>query len=509
MITLRHLRRPAALAAGIAATGALAAFGSSPAFATDSQIYGSGGAIQNQLENDITIPDWHAAAPTVNTPDPIFTATTANAGFTEFGNGTGSFDFTQDPTADALSPAELDTYVATDSPATGPLSTTGSQLYEANQASKAGGATGTDEIVVPIAQVPLDVLLSLPAGITLNSSQTLSLTNELVDQIYAGTVPAWTSTPTYSKDTWGALLSWLGLTKITSGSPTVGQFLDSGGGSTTIDVEVRKNGAGATLNVKNYVSSVDALGKWSNWGSTTIDDNAYGTSEWPSGATINASPGNSTDATEVLAVDGTPGNVGYGTAGDAAYNTTPFTDEPTSSTDAPTVGGTKSASHQILYALVQDNGVAGDNDLSTDKNSGTPEYANPEGSGSSGNLYTGADININGGDSSWVGSWTVPSNFKTGTWYPTEGSDPDVYDHSGASTTYYGLESVLWALSWNNFADLPSSVNYTADAAATTASFIQWEVSSTGQSDINSSYYYNELPSAILTDAQTAASDVG
>jgi hypothetical protein len=393
----------------------------------------------------------------------------------------------------------------------GPATASETGLYEARQAS------GTDEIAVPVAQVPLDVLLSLPAAITLNSSQKISLTNALVSDLYADTVPAGGS---YHDNTWGSLLTDAGLAPISSGSPTTGQFLDTGnlsaktGGWTPISVEVRQNGADTTQALKNYLFEIDSSAYLDTdvWVSPIFEDNnAYGLNEWPrelSGETnylADPSPGNRTDAEEVLATDGTPGAVGYATAGDAAYNSgggTSYTDfavTPTSSTDPPKAGDSDSASHQILYAQLQDNGV-----------SATPVYANPEGSGGNGNLYTGSHLNVNGDEPSYVGSWTVPYTLKTGSWAPTEASDPDVYHHSGEHT-YYGLELVLWNLSWYEFAALPlqTKANYTTQAGATAAAFIQFETSSAGQSDINSSgYYYAELPSAILADAQGAAAEV-
>jgi hypothetical protein len=506
MITLRHLRRPAALAAGVAVTGALAAFGSAPAFATSyTQIYGSGAAIQNQLFNNILIPDAKTTAPWDITPEPVFTATSSGAGFSEFGNTTGKLDLTQDPTADALSPAQLDAWVATDSPPTGPVATAGTQLHEANLAS------GTDEIVVPTAQTPLDVLLSTPSALTLYSKQKIKLTALLLSELYAGTLPSQTSLSVghpYPEGSWGALLVGLGLTPETSNStPPSGDFYENGssssstGGWTPISVEVRKNGAGATLNLKDLLFNLDSSAYLNAgpWASPILqDENAYGTDEWPSTAPIlPASTGNTTDAAEVLAVDGTPGTIGYGTAGDAAANTTPFTNQPSASTDAPKAGGTSSASHQILYAQLQDNG-----------DNATPVYADPEGASNSGNLYTGADININGDDSSWVGSWTVPSNLVTGSWAPTEASDPDVYDHSGGTTAYYPLESILYELSWSNFSDLGSDYSNDTEVGFTAQQLVEFATSSTGQSDINSSDYYDELPSAVLTDAQDAAADV-
>jgi hypothetical protein len=491
MITLRHLRRPAALAAGLAATGALAAFGSAPALAlTETPIFASGATIQNQLQKTL-ISDWSFGS------DITWTATSAGDGFAEFGNTNGTLDPTQDPTAN---PA-LDAYVAVDNPP--------DNAY----LSDAATASGTSEVTVPIAATPLDVLLSLPAAIKLNTSTQISLTNALVSEIYSGGVPV--AGGYTGGDNWGSLLTDVGLTEITSGSPTTSQFLDTGtsaaktGGWTPITVEARKNGAGSTENLKDYLFLLDGSTYLNAgpWVSPIKDDaNAYNENEWPGGTTYlaSSSPNNNTDADEVLATDGTPGTVGYSTTGDAATNSdggnsyTDFKSTPSSSTDPPKVAGTASSSHQILYALVQDNGV-----------SASPKYADPEGSSDHGNLYTGSKININGADPTWVGSWTVPASYAGGTWYPTVASDPDVYDHAGKTSLYYPLEAVLWDLGWSSYTNPPYPSATAADIGFTVQQFHEFATnSSTGQSDINNSNYYSELPSAIVSDAQTAAGDL-
>jgi hypothetical protein len=467
MLSFRHLRRPVALVAGLVATGALAAFGSAPALAvTVTPIWSSGATIQNQLQSDVLIKDWTYGS------NVTWTSTSAGDAFAEFGNVTGSLDLTQDPTADkATGGPYLDGYVAVDSAPTGPYTTSKTNLYEAKAAAVAAGDNSDAyEVTVPVAQTGIEIPLSLPAKLTVSGQ--ILLTNKLLAELFAGTVPA---AGGYAANTWGALLTLAGAS-----------FTDTGGGSATIQVELRKNGAGATLVLKQYLNAVDKLGGWTDWTSIPIDENAYtqAEGEWPTGATVlPATGGNSSDPAEATAVWNTPGTVGYITTGDGYTQGFKATE---------TTGGD---SQEVLYALVQDNGV-----------SGTPIYANPEGT-TDGNVYIGSNINING--SGGVGSWTVPSNLKNGTWSPTYASDPSVYTDAGASNTtaYYPIVSVLYDLGWYDYTGL----QYTnvLNSGYTAQQFLKFATGSTGQSDIDeSAYYLAELPSAILSSAQTAASDV-
>jgi hypothetical protein len=113
MTTLKDMRRPIALAAGIVVMGALASFGSTPAFATYSQIYGSGASIESQLQNNILIPDSGIS------PAPIFTPDGDLSGLTEFGNAIGLLNPTEDPVAGRLYPPQLDAYVTAGTPPDG------------------------------------------------------------------------------------------------------------------------------------------------------------------------------------------------------------------------------------------------------------------------------------------------------------------------------------------------------------------------------------------------------
>jgi hypothetical protein len=479
----RHPRRARLFAVGLLVIGALAAFGSAPAFSY-TKIYGSGAALQSLLQKNILIPKSAQLGGFVT-----FTATTSGGGYKEFGNQLPNPSTPEPsklrPKEDNTAYPELDAYVATDS---GPST---SELENAREAATGSKLSPEEnEIAVPVAQTPLDVLLSLPSAVTLNAAQNVDLPGPLTGQLFAGTVPASTD---YAANTWGALFEDLGLTKVTSGSPAVGQFLDSGGASTTITVEVRKNGAGTTVNLKQYLPLVDPA----DWSSFAPTANAYPTStEWPSSATIlPASTGNSTDQVEAAVVDDTPGTVGYATAGDASSNPgVAFTSVPLTSSD----GSPASASHQILYALLQDNytGAAGSRTL--------PVYADPEtNTTGTANIYTGSNIKVNGSSAGGVGSWVIPNSGGTfdagGTWSGTRASDPDVYEDSGDAIAYYPLVAVAFDLSWSDFSvgNLAGAYANPAAAQETTKAFLSFATSDTGQADILGESYYSPLPSDI------------
>jgi hypothetical protein len=478
MGTFKQMRRATAVAvAGLFAIGGLGV-ASAPASATT--IYGSGAALQGLLQNQL-IPD-------SGLTKIIFTATSSGAGFNEFGQNTGVLDTKQDPTAQAV--GQLDAYVATDS---------GPTVAQLINASKASG--GSQEITVPVAQTPLDILLSLPHGVVLNSTQNLDLRNLLLGQLFAGTVP---SKGGYATNTWGALLENLGLTETSSASPSVGQFNDTGAGdgSKTILVQVRKNGAGTTLNLKQYLQLVDST----DWGAFTPDQNAFPQStEWPAGATITASPGWSKDSDEVSAVDAIPGSVGYATQGDAAANVSvPFTNVPLQSTDS------KSTKHQLLYPLLQDDGTKAT----------SSKFADPE-NASKANVYSGANIQL-GSSGSGVGAWIVPTKSvdggfdQAGSWDGTRASDPDVFDHAG-SIKFYPLVAVAYDLAWDNYSTSILTPLYTlpspAAAQSLTQQYLEY-VTNGGQSKLSGPTYYAPLPSGgtglknIQNDASKAASDV-
>jgi hypothetical protein len=480
-------RRVALFAASLAFSGVLGTVASTPAFAfTETAIFGSGAALQNQLQNNVLIPNDTLAGPSVT-----FTATTSGAGFNEFGNNTGVLDPTQDPTASPV----IDSFVGTDSAPT------------LAQLATVKNAAGSDEVTVPVAQTPLDLIVNLPSSVKVGG--TLKLSNVLVSEAYGGTLP---SDSPYPANSWGALLLLSGLSVGSSSNGTT--FTDTGtlkngtGAYQQLQVEVRKNGAGTTQNVKDYEFAVNTLKGSGPWASPILDDsNAYGTNEWPSGASLKpTSTGNSTDAAEVSAVLANPGTLGYATAGDAAsggFTNTPQT-EPTTKT-------------QNLYALVQNNGVA---------TSGAT-YADPEANNTGQpNVFTGA-VNVNG--SGGVGNWNVPQGTSKynvlGSWAGTVASDPTVSGDGGKATNY-PIVAVAYDLSFLNFASLTvsGSSKPSSNAGPTTQDYLTWAatlknggqtaISTYGTAKGDDDFYYAPLPTGntginnVQADAATSAEAV-
>lgn len=242
MVPFTRLWRGVALAvACAAASAALLALGGTPAFALSLvQIYGSGASLQEQLQTDILIPDSGIS------PAPIYTSTTSGKGAAEFGFENSKLNLAEDPEADKA--GQLDGYIGQDSP---PSST---QLEHAKTAS------GSNAVTVPVAQTALALPLAFPVGIDFNAKQKFEIPLGQLAGVLSGTCPA--STP-YAKNTWGACLILIGLKPITIGSPSVGQFRELGtsgaktGGYTPLAIELRKNGAGTTLNLKQFLDQVE------------------------------------------------------------------------------------------------------------------------------------------------------------------------------------------------------------------------------------------------------------
>ncbi|HEV7938360.1 MAG TPA: hypothetical protein VGP18_10095 [Solirubrobacteraceae bacterium] len=489
-----YIRRDVLLACSIAAMAAITALGSaSTALATN--VCGSGATVQKSIQ-ELWIKEYKGAGTVA------YNATSSGEALADFGYTGGALtDDTKCPTS------ELDAYIGVDS---APNST---ELGLAETAANSGGSKITG-VEVPVGQVPLASLESAPTDIEVNESDELGLSNALAAELYAGTVPA---DGVYSANTWGALLlktwslvSGKELTVITSGSPTTGEFLDTGsssaktGGYTPITVQVRANGAGATLTLKQYLDDVDST----DWGSTTIDENTQGTNEWPSGATTAGF--NTTDSKEAEVTMNTPGDVGYATVGAAILIPNPFTClKPLDIIIAGVL-------HWAFIPDVQDN--EGD----------TPfEYASPclSESPEEANVYEGTKIGINGG--SGVGNWEVPETGgkfnPLGDWTagtkPSEYShawDPDVYLDAGSSNTetYYPLVIGLWDLGWSEYdaGNIAGLLTEPTQTGEDVSDYLEYVTGKAGQeAELSKSEYFAPLPTAgsgtanIDKDAQEAA----
>lgn len=366
-------RRLATLAACVGSTAALAALGSAgPAAASvvcKSGGFASGSSFQGTAMQTVWLQgaSWgtHSSctvAPTSSTM--TYTKSSSGQGLEEFGNGTGTLDATQDSVAfgsgsewkDAAGQV-LDWYVGTDDAPT---------PVELGEARVASGAKNPAEITIPAAQAPVSILLSLPLNCKIESGSAVDLNNTTIPQIWEGTNPPSGSDPGgihaqggYLIATWGALLTQLGYTKITSGTPESGQFLDEGGATgceEAIKPQVRQQASGTSFAFKSYLAQIDKP-LWQGYANDSVT--------WPSSAVIQSDPKTppaegtqNNDSGGHLSQDtaANPGSIGYANTADAAnVSNGGFTNAATSSTFG--VGGTTSP-HQLLYAEIQNNGLS-------------------------------------------------------------------------------------------------------------------------------------------------------
>jgi len=435
-----HLKIPisqgARLALWIAAIAVLATLGSvSTAFAV--KTCGSGATVQKSIQ-ELWITEYKALA----LPGTLaYNSTSSGEGLEDFGyveNASKKSELADDAKCGT---GELDGYIGVDSPPTK------AELELAKEAS--GGPEG---VVVPVGQVPLALLASAPTDIEVNETDSLAISNELAAEIYAGTVP---EKAPYPKNTWGALLllAWslvakAFLTSISSGSPTTGEFLDTGtagektGGFAPISVEVRANGAGATLVLKQYFVQGISSGSWTT-PLINVNDKTEGEKNWPT--TASQLGKNTTDSKEAELTANTAGDVGYSTLGAALLAPNPFSFLPLNIV----IGGVL---HFIWWWELEDN--FGDP---------TPQYANPAKSETTeeANVYAGTKINVNNKTPTNVGNWMVPESggkfVPLGDWVigasPTEYThawDPDVFLKSGEEL-FYPLVITLWDLGWSEY----------------------------------------------------------
>jgi hypothetical protein len=495
--------RQAALVA--ACLGISAAAGAAPAIASGpgENIFGQGSSLQKIAQQNIWTGTWHSTAADhsqlTNDPTATYTSTSSGGGLAEFGNTTGTLDLTQDANANngstnGYGKPVLDAFVGTDDPPTGPLTTSGTNLNNASLAATGSATTPVDEITVPVAQAPVAILVSLPTGIVAGTGSTLRLKDNILQMVWDNNVP---KTSDYAANTWGAWLERAGWHKVAS-SPGAQQFTDDGtatGGQQAITRQVRSSASGTSYTYKGFLH---LTGDPNYTSAFVVDDDTWPV---PTQNTGNAGGGN-------LVADTTadPGSTGYANLADAATATPAYT----GTVQATTTGGM----HQILYALIQDNWVG--------SSSTTPKFASPQ-STTAGlpNVYTGNNININGGTPSGVGFWTVPFSSgttfdATGTWGGTLASDPDVLDHAGQQR--YPIVAATYDLGWSKYSEAGSNTvsKYggasvqAAEAGRTANSYLRYLVTpSMGQTDLaNAHLYYARLPSKIDTFAATAVSHV-
>ena len=214
-----------------------------PAFASGSsmQTLLQPGFLKNYWSLTCSNPPYYYA----ETPEIFYTPTSSGEGLQVFGMGNEDGEggdqllADEDPTVKGLEgrkepcgpldigpPAScLDLFVGTDDPPTT------AQLENATTASggksdehePADGLRHRGAVVVPVAQAPIVVMLSLPAGCQIAEHSELDLTNVALGQLWEGEKAPSGEDPGgiqsqggYPADTWGALLTQLGYAKVGS-----------------------------------------------------------------------------------------------------------------------------------------------------------------------------------------------------------------------------------------------------------------------------------------------------
>ena len=460
-----------AMCVGTVLAGGL--IGSSAAVASGTlacnNVYASGASQQNTAQNSVWVPGFPTYSECSTTPTIKYTKTSNLPPYEEFGNGGNGFVTKEDPGAPS---GVLDGYVGIDdAPNSNALGNAETAAVEATLV----------ELTIPVAQSPIAVDLSLPAGCAIAEGGRVNIQNQYLDALWSTKVPAGGSDShnggaAYPANTWGAFFALIGQGGVTDSG--------TGGGTgceTPITLQVRSNAAGTSFEFKSYLGQIDST-EWAQYAS----DYDY----WPA-TTTNVN--NSSDGNEASDTAANPGSVGYtGLASAAGISGSPFTGKAVLVTD----GG--SASHQILWAQVQNNGTS----LSS------PGYGSPK--AASGNIGNCATTKITPGEAG------APYSV-TDSWSGILASDPDATHDLGGN--YYPLCSLLYDLAWKHY-EAPGLALYYDNATqgttaagieATVKNYLTYVTSSAageGQAAINSDYY-TSLPTPLLPKAQDAAAYIG
>jgi hypothetical protein len=447
-----HMRRRlATLAACVGTTTALAALGSAgTALATvncRAPGFASGSSFQKtaQLSVFLTSAGWgaHSNCSTAPTSSTItYTATASGPGLEEFGNTSGHFVPSKDPTAHAAELEEkgtkdaagnvLDWFVGTDDAPT---------PRELGEAALAAGTLHNQkaEITIPIAQEPAAIDLSLPASCKLQAGSAVDLNNTTLPQLWEGTKAPSGEDPGaiqpqggYAINTWGAFFTQLGYSKITSGTPESGQFLDEGGEhgcGQAIKPQVREAASGTTFVFKSYLAQVDPEA-WTGYASDAVS--------WPDSPVFQSDLKTESGETLLNETGGqlakntaaNPGSVGYTNTADSV--SVGFSNAATTSTFSTGAEGTHSPAHQILWVELQNNG------LSTEG----ATYEDPLLPASSiGNCETTKILPAEEG---------FPYSY-TDSWYGLLASDPNISADAGA--TDYSLCGLTYDLVFHHYSN--------------------------------------------------------
>jgi hypothetical protein len=469
----RKARRAIAAAASVGAVVAGGLLGSPAALASGSltcdNVYASGASQQNTAQNSVWLPGFPSYSECSATPTIKYTKTSNLPPFEEFGNGGNGFVPKEDPSAPS---GVLDGFVAIDDPPTaGDLGNAETAAVEATLV----------ELTIPVAQAPLSVDLSLPVACAIAEGGRVNIQNQYLNDLWSGKVPAGGVDPhngsaAYPENTWGAFFALIGQTGVTDSG--------TGGGTgceTPIALQVRSNEAGTSYEIKSYLNQLDSA-EWAPY-ATDYDF-------WPASTT---NTNNSSDGNEASDTAAAPGSIGYtGLASAAGISGSPFTGKAVFVTD----GG--SASHEILWAQIQNNGTS----LSS------PGYGSPKAaSGNIGNCGTSKDTPSEAG---------APYSV-TDSWTGVLASDPNATHDLGGN--YYPICTLLYDLAWKHY-EAPGLAAYydnvsqgttAAGVEATVKNYLTYVTSTAageGQAAINNDFY-TSLPTPLLPKAQEAAAYIG
>jgi hypothetical protein len=481
----RNRRRLAALAACAGASVALLAAAGPAAAKTvtcKSPGFGSGDSMQSiaQVEVWLTKTGWgeHSSCEEKPTSSTItYSHTSDGQAFEEFGDNNGTLHPEEDKVAyESKTGAKdsagqvLDWFVGVDDPPTT------AQLEEAKAAAGAGQLT---QITIPVAQAPIAVLLSLPTGCLIPAGSQLDLPNKTIGQLWEGTNKASGENPGgiqeqggYAAGTWGALLTQLGYEKTATNPPTeYDTFYDNGSSSgckQAIKPQVSSNVTGTAYAFKNYLSQINS----SVWGEYADDGK-----NWPSSAVVESDPLSKGSGSQLNDSNGhlsentaaNPGSVGYAdVAAPMQAGHGGFTYAAASSTFGTGTEG-KSASHQILWAEIQNNG--------TEKTGAI--YANP--------LLPANPI------ANCVTTKLIPQDkgfpfAVTESWHGIVATDPNISADAGPSD--YPICALTYDLVWHHYSDLDlfGKTGTAQDIANTVKDLFEY-ITGPGQTEIQSDGY--------------------
>jgi hypothetical protein len=439
------------LKGGLVVGASLLALGGS-AFAAGTRILGGGSSLQTIVQST-----WLANWPTqaASLPGATGTYQTSNSGAALSNWGlTSSISALGSP---------LWAYIATDLPPT--------RTQIANSATIAG----TTPITVPVTQSPIAIVIGLPRGVSVTSGP-LRVTNTMLSDLFAGRIQL---VGPYPGNSWGALLTTAGAT-FTGGATEL---------TSRIKLEVRNTTSGTTFGIKNYLSKINP--SWSN----------DGTVVWPAASNVEftrcgvGNNGNAQLAATVAAA--AEGSIGYVDLADtvAAGFSSSWTTIRGTLADCVTT-----ASHDVAYALVQNNGI-----------SGSPTFADP--------------INAGRANVRTIGDWTDVNGNVPRSGYPSPGGswfDAGVTANNPSAGAQgivqrYGIVGSSFVVVWDDYVTAPLQSAYgttSHDIEDTACSFVRYLVGTSpytlltsGQVNLNP--YYAPLPASVLAAAQVSAASCG